>query len=273
MTRFGFRSDVIFEAHRTALAEALLAEEFFSRPEGTPGPPRIRVGDADAAGHPRQWRHIESPTEIAYQLRCVLANQVVFDVGDHTAWDRTVRDTHMLWDVLNEWAAWMAPHGFRLEYWGALTGGVGTHTETFLHPNGLDRKAFADTVVGACNERLGLEQSLADGGVIVDPVCVAPNYEARQVREFGAAKKGRRKTLWTFGPGPYRRLPLDRDEAYKQAGVVIPTRLPIAEWPPGALHATVAVTFGRCPRGPQCLPGPESTVGLDMTCEQCPTGR
>lgn len=253
MVGYGHPAQQRFVERRKAWLQALLHEAAYS---GEP----VRVGWADQTGKPGHRRDVGAG-DIHYDLRCVLPTQAVFDLGDHTPWERTVRDTHLVWDQLNEWA---------VPYLGALTGGKGTHTEVFLRPRGADRTWFVAAVLAAINDRLGVQAELRGEGVTCDPVTVAPAPQSRLLREFGAIKKNNRKVLWTQGPGPYRPIPLDRDEAYRQASGLVPTSFEVATHPPGARHRAVAEMLGKaCPREPGCFNVNETD--LDGWCSACPT--
>lgn len=271
---------------------------------------RIRVAttmkDKSGAHKPGKWRMTEKG-DTAYDYRVIHRNQVVFDVGDFAKmdsqedWLRIRRDTHLIWDVLNDFltdpgCADLSPikEG---EYWGSLSAGKGTHTECFLGDYKAEfaklkrgpieiverdlRWDFAMLVVAEANNRLPLDEQLQaiiegevmDYGVAVDRRLVAPKGD-QLVREFGSSKSPDspwRKTLWTVGPGPYKPLPDTRAAAYEATPLRFPTAIKPAQQPPGVFHALVREACGgMCPRGPECLPGPNDQRGYDGICDGCP---
>lgn len=212
------------------------------------------------------WRLTTSP-QVNYDLRTVLANEVVLDIGDSGDWERCRRTSHLAWIVLNRW---------RVPYLAALSRNKGTHTHVFLGGGSFApsaRRMFAEDLLNAM-DALDTYKPAKDGGpaerLDVDPKLLWPAPGSRMVWDFGCGIKLYKKTLWFVGPG-FRALPTRRNEAYKQAGVVVPHAVPLAEDPPGARHAAIAEMLGKmCPQGTFCYPGPESDLGLDGTCDHCP---
>lgn len=230
------------------------------------------VASHNSEGRWSNWRRTRGAAD--YDYRAVLPSQVTFDVGDRGDWDRCRRTTHRLWTVLNR---------CEVPYWGSLTSGKGTHTTVFIRPhrtvNDEDmRPFFAWFVVKQVAEMEPIVDVINEGDLFelldIDPVCAFPNVESRQLREFGARKRGseHRKTLWVFGPGRFDFLPAERDEAYKYKDIVIPDALPVASRPPGAKHHEVSTALGKpCPQGAFCFPGPTRSGEQDQfPCRHCP---
>lgn len=85
----------------------------------------VRVGtrgDIAASKNSTKWTQFTAADRAVHHLRVVLPHEIVFDVGDNTPWHRTVDETHALWIALNRMG---------IPYWGALSGGKGTHTHVF----------------------------------------------------------------------------------------------------------------------------------------------
>lgn len=86
---------------------------------------KVRVGtrgDIAASKNSTIWTQFAPGDRAVHHLRCVLPHEMVFDIGDNTPWHRTVDETHALWIALNRMG---------IPYWGALSGGKGTHTHVF----------------------------------------------------------------------------------------------------------------------------------------------
>lgn len=228
--------------------------------------------------------------DASHGFRAILPNEILFDVGDSGDWERCRRTTHAIWRVLNKWG---------VPYWGALSGGSGTHTHVFLgkRPTVVDkggpadaseirwsddlafrgddlRETIAEWVVRFAHEREPLDvQFVVEDHwehLDVDRVKVAPGPNKSVVRAFGSRNE-RRKTLWTFGPGAFPLLRPSRGETYNNHHTVVPSRLPVSTTgTPGVKHAMIAkARSGGCPRGPECFPGAHVT-GPNIACRRCP---
>lgn len=256
----------------------------------------LEVASKQASGRPGKRRVIRGDPH--YSLRSVLPSQVTFDV-DTTDWDEVRRITHAVWNTLERW---------RVPYWGALTGGKGTHTTVFVRPHadavwddedetwrlepwkgsgveGWDpRGLFVDALVSyVCNEffdpvDLMTMDSTGVGALCLDHRYLFPGPRKRIIREFGAKhpSTGDRKTLWQEGGdgSVIRHLPPTRTEAYNKGQVVIPSALPVSVRPPGVRHRAIADAMGReCPRSTACLPRPENGCSRSHFCGRCPAMR
>lgn len=271
---------------------------------------RIRVAKTqktkDGNYKPGVWRMTERG-DAAYDYRVIHRNQIVFDIGDFADmeskadWLRIKRDTELIWSVLNDFLSDPGcadlPRIKNGEYWGSLSAGKGTHTECFLDVYRAEfvklkrgpievveqdlRWDFAMLVIAEANNRLPLDEQIeamlggeeVDYGVAADRRLVAPKGD-QLVREFGSTKNPTsswKKTLWTVGPGSFKPLPDTREEAYTSAPLRFPTAIKPSVQPPGAFNALVREACGgMCPRGPECLPGPNDQRGYDGLCDRCP---
>ena len=183
----------------------------------------LRVCESSPSGQVYNWRYTSRYIQHGY--RNVLPCEVVFDM-DVDDWDACVDHTHLLWDILNE---------HDIPYWGALSGGSGTHTHVFIDEE--YREEFVDSVVSIALGKL-------NGGSIFDHLdreltevftefghdehLLHPDKNSQAIRAFGA-KKRFTKTLWTEGPGNYKPVSLSRPKAYAIADTRIPTRPPEVE--------------------------------------------
>lgn len=248
-----------------------------------------------ASGGMQTWSRIRGPNA-GHGFRTILPNEIVFDVGDRGDWERCRRTTHALWRVLNKWD---------VPYWGALSGGKGTHTHVFLGHDGpgctlrprvekvrredgkvdlvsewpydVGRNDIRETVAEiavrqahqreAFNDRLLVEDHWEHLDVDRGKVAAGPNKG--MVRAFGSRNR-ERKSLWTVGPGPFPLLQPSRAQTYNNHDVVIPDELSAAgAGTPGVEHSTIAQALSKeCPKGPACMPG--SIPGRDVVCRRCP---
>lgn len=240
------------------------------------GHPGLRVANVKVDGTIGSWY---MSRQCRYDLRTVHPTEVFIDQGDHLEWLPMREFVHILWSVLDRW---------NMDYWGSLSAGKGVHTQIIVHPGdvfevGDDdierlatgyRRAFVSALLWACKveyaRQRGFDPTWMEGGVEVDRVVVVPNHESRMVREFGASKLNPKtglknaKTLWTRGR-PYRPLPETREEAYRTAGLVVPSTLPINEQPPGTIHMMLQEAFGgQCPKEVECF---------EEFCDDCPATR
>lgn len=208
----------------------------------------LRIGyPLPGGGMDWHWRHPASADGL-HSYRTVLPHEIVFDIGDKTGWIETVAETHALWDTLNEAG---------IVYYGALSGGRGTHT----HLLGPTRSPMGSVclncthppqfhVQGGCNagpcgcvdwvrmptpgddwrinsSRIILSiatqrkwQTEFGARIGADPKLLHPNHGSQMIREFGVEKEEGShgpKTLWAIGPAPYTPLPYNIKEAYGQA--------------------------------------------------------
>lgn len=171
---------------------------------------------------PQKW--ITTDEHRPYAYRTVLEDETVFDI-DADTWLECRRQTHTLWSVLNFMS---------VRYWGALSGGKGTHTHVFLE-SPKQREILVDVVTDRVNELLS-EVVVVDGARFkyqsdvfdADPRLLTPDDGSHVVREFGVTKNFK-KTLWTEGPRGFRPIPLNRPHAYGIAGVAVPREPPVAD--------------------------------------------
>lgn len=206
----------------------------------------IRAARSNQSGRPTSWVNLHQYEPYSY--REVLWSEVVFDVGDDTPWSMVREETNGLWELLTR-------HG--VPFWGALSGGRGTHTHVFMRP-AEHRHDFGKAMEALLDSKVGRKPDIDEGHL-------SPGMGSKLVREFGAQKK-RRKTLWDFGR--LGDLPPSREEAYRVAGENIPTRLEVARQPVGASHSVRAEALGgHCPRRLSCY---DPDWG---TCAACPTTR
>lgn len=245
-------------AARRPLVEALLKEEARSRPEDH-GPVMLRVAHHTQGEHGEKlWRLAKDP---AYDYRTVLASEIVFDQGDHGDWMRARSEAHALWTALDRWG---------LRYHAALSAGNGIHTHVYMRPldpeSDLVRGTAATFIRWAVQLALA-EDDLADVDDTEDPRLLTPAWQSRLIREFGARKSPDskwRKTLWS--DSKFRPLPETREEAYAQAGLVLPRELSMNDFVPGWMHHEIASALGPCPKSADCLFDPYGT------CDHCPSG-
>lgn len=259
VTIVGGKHNGAFQSQRQALLNMLLEElaTWRSHVDATRClNPRLVVSRGAGNGRPTEWFGTGELTD--YDYRCVLPTQVVFDMGDDGDWERCRAETMAVWETLND---------LGVPYWGALSGGKGTHTEVFLRPLWAleHRESFAGCVMTLASERLQRPYSALD----VDPTCVAPPHARRLLREYGSpGATGYQKTLWVSGPDDgFAPLPDTRENAYQRAGVVLPNRILHADQPPGIFHGVVRdAVGGKCPQSVDC-------IRKTATCWQCPASR
>lgn len=203
----------------------------------------LKVARLGVAGVPNNW--FETIDDPYYDYRCALPCEVVFDIDDKE-WHIVREKVILLSAVLNE---------MEVDRWLGLSGRKGAHIHCFLQgaATGMvpDRAGFALDIFRLIEEKYGAQ-------VETDPV--GYNKGTQQFREFGTKvtyeNQVRRKTLWTR---PAHELPDTRQQAYRVAGVTIPSTLP-------SLHAThrdytkmvYEVTGRRC--DPECK----------SICDNCP---
>lgn len=229
----------------------------------------LRVSVSLGDGY-QKWRY-EYGNDPFYDYRTLLPNQIVWDVGDNrpdgtpTPWEDTRRFTHALWDALNY---------LGLRYWGALSGGKGTHTEVFLHHgiSGDDRARIA-RIISAVADQFLTGQAMPIEGIEYDNLLITHREHSRVVREFGAVK-AHPKTLWVDGPTRYTRLPESREAAYASLPATAPTAPASLPTNPDSerllwQYRMENVGYGTCPKGPQCIPGPLSDLDWFNCCKDC----
>jgi hypothetical protein len=113
-----------FQRHADMVAKALGGE--------------VRVGTRQDSARKKDghsWTPYKVGDRATHHLRVVATNEIVFDIGDDkrdeegnrtpTPWPRIVDETYALWIALNRMG---------IPYWGALSGGKGTHTHVFGPP-------------------------------------------------------------------------------------------------------------------------------------------
>lgn len=293
---------------RNALFRALVAYN---------GSNPIRVGATlsgeEAQAGSTRWFMATGHTYVRYELRSVLPGQIVFDIGDDGDWLKARAETHALWTALNRLGIpyWGSPSGGKGIHTEVFGPPAETHPsricarcchgphETRCEAETLDghrcrcwrpdgtiqdvvdwRSQFADLVLGLAQDILAKQTGDPFISIDSDPVTIAPREGGRLVREFGSGKaKGRRKSLWHAGPGPFTPLPRTREEAYAilgKRGWPVPDSVPVSDRPMELAswfeHArTQAGCDGVCPRSIECIwsMDPWNWGG----CNDCPANR
>lgn len=205
-------------------------------------------------GRPGKWYNHGVGERATHQYRTVMAHEIVYDIGDHDDWRRCIVETHALWMALNR---------LGVPYWGALSGGRGTHTHIFgpaKWPAPLD-PAWRNAASGAILDKA--MEFMFD--IEADWRLLAPREGMRMCREFGRRKAidGPPKQLWTTGPGPFVPLPDRPEDAYARANPLYPKKVEHCDWLP-TLDTSWRHDIGMhkpCPVGPQCVPS---------GCDACP---
>lgn len=256
--RFGSASDATLSRDRETLLKALIAEEGRSRPSEIKGRPMLSTAVANPEGTPG-FRRMRADT--AYDLRAVLCSEVVFDLDDKRP-GRPGDFPLSLREDFRDLCLTLVEE--RIPFLAALSAGSGVHVGVTLADHigvtGEDhRRAFVSAIKTLIQERRGNESSVSldwatPPEAAFDPVTLFPAYQARLIREFGARKRPDspyRKVLWA--DSEYRALPELRADAYKQARLVIPTRLPVLRGGVGVVHEQVREALGgRCPKTSEC---------------------
>jgi hypothetical protein len=145
----------------------------------------VRIGtrsDNHLSQNGTRWTPFKPGDRATHHLRVVLPHESVFDIGDDrrdgfgalvpTPWGRIVEETYALWLALNR---------MKIPYWGALSGGKGTHTHIFGTPGSnpaaeVERESRGGRFVEAatCTPRQAIDSA---------PPCVR-----RAVRALAAGK-------------------------------------------------------------------------------------
>lgn len=238
----------------------------------------IRVAASMSGGTEKgmaKWFYADGHRYVRHDLRSVLPNQIVFDIGDDGDWGKARAETHALWSALHRL-------GIK-SFWGAPSGGKGIHTEVFgpvvydMDPDWDWRPEVANTILDLAQQILAKATNNPFAVIDADPCTINPREGSRQIREFGYGKKpGFKKALWTSGGAIINPLPKTREETYDalgQRGSPIPTTVPIANNLPETVYrfrfVKEALGFGGCPQSPKCVFGEEGQWWPDF-CNGCP---
>jgi hypothetical protein len=223
-------------------------------------------------GKPGAWRPAQQYAP--YDLREVLPNEVLFDIGDNTNFPKALTQSHTLWDMLDDlefndrFPDHMLQHAQQPngDYWGALSGGRGLHTHVFLDMPRWNRDRFfkmrrlyASATVNLLRKRLDHEPD-------VDQNVLHHNEEARIVRAFGARKNDAKTLIARRGE---RRVAkgTSRDESYAVARTRMPEAITPLASPIAVKHHEVRKAVGRtCPKRTSCF----TDAALDGLCTSCP---
>lgn len=217
----------------------------------------LRVGRASATTDKIAW--FRTMTYKPYDYRCVLNREVLYDVGDNSTFENSLRYSFALWEALRKAEFQHKKVWEGGSFWGGLSGGRGVHTHVFI-----DDPDHREPFVSAMNTlwRIELDGEEPD----VDRPHLHPRPGTKFVREFGARKRQYQKTLIATPEEQILKKIISRGEAYARVPLELPKHpVPISQ-PVGGYHYEVRRAFGgKCPVKRRCI--------VDKICEECPATR